>query len=127
MPWLYCTLQSDLALLTVTEDAFWTDLRPLEFIKETPELQVLATAAARAAAAVAAAARAAAPAVREASVKAHVACTMGSHGVRASGPSAAYRVSVIVLLCCTCRAPLLLLATPLVETACQSQRALSAE
>jgi hypothetical protein len=23
----------------VTEEAFWTDLRPLEFIKETPELQ----------------------------------------------------------------------------------------
>ena len=25
--------------MTVTEEAFWTDLRPLEFIKETPELQ----------------------------------------------------------------------------------------
>jgi hypothetical protein len=37
---LWCAVQSDLALLTVTEDAFWTDLRPLEFIKETPELQV---------------------------------------------------------------------------------------
>jgi hypothetical protein len=37
---LLLPLQSDLALLTVSEAAFWTDLRPLEFIKETPELQV---------------------------------------------------------------------------------------
>jgi hypothetical protein len=41
MPGCAChVLQSDLALLTVPEEAFWTDLRPLEFIKETPELQV---------------------------------------------------------------------------------------
>lgn len=33
-------LQSDLALLTVAEEAFWTDLRPLEFLTEMPELQV---------------------------------------------------------------------------------------
>lgn len=34
--------QSDLALLTVPEDAFWgNDLRPLVFLKEVPELQVL--------------------------------------------------------------------------------------
>lgn len=32
-------LQSDLALLTVPEEAFWTDLRPLEFLTEMPELQ----------------------------------------------------------------------------------------
>lgn len=33
--------QSDLALLTVVEDAFWgDDLRPLVFLKEVPELQV---------------------------------------------------------------------------------------
>lgn len=32
--------QSDLALLTVPEDAFWgDDLRPLVFLKEVPELQ----------------------------------------------------------------------------------------
>lgn len=31
--------QSDLALLTVAEEAFWTDLRPLEFLTEMPELQ----------------------------------------------------------------------------------------
>jgi hypothetical protein len=37
---VWYVLQSDLALLTVPEEAFWTDLRPLEFIKETPELQV---------------------------------------------------------------------------------------
>jgi hypothetical protein len=34
-------MQSDLALLTVPEDAFWgDDLRPLVFLKEVPELQV---------------------------------------------------------------------------------------
>lgn len=34
--------QSDLALLTVPEDAFWGgDLRPLVFLKEVPELQVM--------------------------------------------------------------------------------------
>ena len=30
----------DLALLTVEEEEFWTDLKPLNFLKDVPELQV---------------------------------------------------------------------------------------